>query len=290
MRLGEEVIAIGYPLGGLLGDEPTVSVGIVSAKRDNRLQTDAALNPGNSGGPLVNSSGEVVGVVVSRLEQDRQGRPVAGIGFAIPINEVDVKDQGITQAPTPTPDPNATPAPPPEPTPTPAPYWDVKATTDPVTEERSVVAAMRAVAYTYVEDHDPPVLVFHCTNSDGYDFSGPFYGIFWGFSIGSRGNPTKTQVKWDDEEATGLGWVSANKGTYGFRHSRLPIALFIEELLSHETVYIRVQDAYTQGIKLYAKFELARLEEAIGDEIELCGVDSSPASIIPIPPSLGGLP
>ena len=95
VRLGEEVIAIGYPLGRMLGDEPTVSVGIVSAKRDNLLQTDAALNPGNSGGPLVNTDGEVVGVVVSRLEEDSQGRPIAGIGFAIPINEVDAKDQGL---------------------------------------------------------------------------------------------------------------------------------------------------------------------------------------------------
>ena len=121
VRLGEKVIAIGYPLGRMLGDEPTVSVGIVSAKRDNLLQTDAALNPGNSGGPLVNTDGEVVGVVVSRLEEDSQGRPIAGIGFAIPINEVDAKVQGVTRAPTPTPDPNATPAPTPEPTPTPPP-------------------------------------------------------------------------------------------------------------------------------------------------------------------------
>ena len=112
--MGEEVIAIGYPLGRMLGDEPTVNVGIVSAKRDNLLQTDAALNPGNSGGPLVNTDGEVVGVVVSRLEEDSQGRPIAGIGFAIPINEVDAKVQGVTRAPTPTPDPNATPAPTPE--------------------------------------------------------------------------------------------------------------------------------------------------------------------------------
>ena len=88
IRVGEDVIAIGFPLGRSLGLEPTVSVGIISAKRDNRLQTDASLNPGNSGGPLLDMFGQVAGVVVSRVETDSSGRPVAGIGFAIPINTV----------------------------------------------------------------------------------------------------------------------------------------------------------------------------------------------------------
>ena len=88
IRVGEDVIAIGFPLGRSLGLEPTVSVGIISAKRDNRLQTDASLNPGNSGGPLLDMFGQVVGVVVSRVETNNVGRPVAGIGFAIPINAV----------------------------------------------------------------------------------------------------------------------------------------------------------------------------------------------------------
>ena len=88
IRVGEDVIAIGFPLGQSLGLEPTVSVGIISAKRDNRLQTDASLNPGNSGGPLLDMFGQVVGVVVSRVETNNVGRPVAGIGFAIPINAV----------------------------------------------------------------------------------------------------------------------------------------------------------------------------------------------------------
>ena len=88
IRVGEEVIAIGFPLGRSLGLEPTVSVGIISAKRENRLQTDASLNPGNSGGPLLDMFGQVAGVVVSRVEADDSGRPIAGIGFAIPINAV----------------------------------------------------------------------------------------------------------------------------------------------------------------------------------------------------------
>ena len=88
VRVGAEVIAIGFPLGSTLGDEPTVSRGIISAKRDGRLQTDASVNPGNSGGPLLDMFGQVVGVVVSRVEESSSGRPIMGIGFAIPINEV----------------------------------------------------------------------------------------------------------------------------------------------------------------------------------------------------------
>ena len=88
IRVGEAVIAIGFPLGRTLGMEPTVSVGIVSAKRNDRLQTDAALNPGNSGGPLLNVFGQSIGVVTSRLDSTGSGRAVAGIAFAIPINEV----------------------------------------------------------------------------------------------------------------------------------------------------------------------------------------------------------
>ena len=116
IRVGEDVIAIGFPLGRSLGLEPTVSVGIVSAKRENRLQTDASLNPGNSGGPLLDMFGQVAGVVVSRLETDNSGRPVAGIGFAIPINAVKSGLGGqVSPAgkvlPTPTPFPTIRPTP-----------------------------------------------------------------------------------------------------------------------------------------------------------------------------------
>ena len=88
VRAGEAVIAIGYPLGEELGLEPTVSRGIVSAKRDDYLQTDASLNPGNSGGPLLDANGNVIGVITARVESTETGRPVTGIGFAIPVNAV----------------------------------------------------------------------------------------------------------------------------------------------------------------------------------------------------------
>ena len=116
IRVGEDVIVIGFPLGDSLGLEPTVSVGIISAKREGRLQTDASLNPGNSGGPLLDMFGQVVGVVVSRIESIDGGRAVSGIGFAIPINAVksglgEQVSPGGRVLPTPTPFPTIPPPP-----------------------------------------------------------------------------------------------------------------------------------------------------------------------------------
>lgn len=83
VRPGEPVIAIGNP-DGLQG---TVTGGMVSAVRDDPfsggykvIQTDAASNPGNSGGPLINSQGQVIGVITSKL------RSSEGLNFAVPIN------------------------------------------------------------------------------------------------------------------------------------------------------------------------------------------------------------
>lgn len=79
-RVGEEVVVLGYPLAEVIGfDDFTVTRGIVSRVLVDQglLQFDASVNPGNSGGPVLNSRGEAVGIVVSRI------RGAAGIGFAV---------------------------------------------------------------------------------------------------------------------------------------------------------------------------------------------------------------
>ena len=117
VRVSESVIAIGYPLGEELGQEPTVSRGIISAKRDDYLQTDASVNPGNSGGPLLDSKGHVIGVITTRIESTETGRPVTGIGFAIPIDAVQQDLGGMAASGNAFPNATATPLPTIPPTP-----------------------------------------------------------------------------------------------------------------------------------------------------------------------------
>ena len=94
VRVGDQVIAIGNPFGL----DRSVTAGIVSAvqrriEAPNRLsishviQTDAALNHGNSGGPLLNAQGQVIGVN-AQIETGGVSQGNVGIGFAIPINTV----------------------------------------------------------------------------------------------------------------------------------------------------------------------------------------------------------
>ncbi len=89
LEVGELAVAIGNPLGELSG---TVTAGIISAlDRDitlngqtmNLLQTDAAINSGNSGGALFNSFGEVIGINTAK----NSGTGIEGLGFAIPIDD-----------------------------------------------------------------------------------------------------------------------------------------------------------------------------------------------------------
>ena len=108
---GQWVIALGNPHNLFSASkEPTATVGIISGKNvnfglrksghvyQNMIQTDASINRGNSGGPLVNLSGEVIGIntfIVSTTESHSSG----GIGFSIPISRVeniikDLKEKG----------------------------------------------------------------------------------------------------------------------------------------------------------------------------------------------------
>ena len=92
LRVGDEAFAVGHPLG-LVG---SLSAGVISGlnrsiARDNGgtfkglIQFDAAVNPGNSGGPLLNRNGQVVGIVTSLANPSKNGYFI-GIGFAVPIN------------------------------------------------------------------------------------------------------------------------------------------------------------------------------------------------------------
>ena len=98
--MGEWVCAIGNPLAY----EHTVTVGVVSfigrklfdMNLDNYIQTDAAINFGNSGGPLINARGEVVGI------NSAISRQASSIGFAVPINQAkmilpQLKEKGVVR-------------------------------------------------------------------------------------------------------------------------------------------------------------------------------------------------
>ena len=96
LNVGEDVYAIGNPLGELTF---TFTGGYVSAKDRsvtmsdgtvmNMLQTDTAINTGNSGGPLFNEYGQVIGIVSAKLSSSSSSEAsVEGLGFAIPINDV----------------------------------------------------------------------------------------------------------------------------------------------------------------------------------------------------------
>lgn len=93
LKPGESVIAIGSPLGNF---KNTVTVGVVSAtgraidtgegyQIEDLIQTDAAINHGNSGGPLVNLAGEVIGVNTLVVRSTNGGDVAEGLGFAIPV-------------------------------------------------------------------------------------------------------------------------------------------------------------------------------------------------------------
>ena len=102
---GETVIAIGSPLGDF---KNTVTVGVVSAmgrsidigqgyQVENLIQTDAAINQGNSGGPLVDLAGEVIGLNTLIVRNTGTGAVAEGLGFAIPINTAQVVANQIIQ-------------------------------------------------------------------------------------------------------------------------------------------------------------------------------------------------
>ena len=101
--VGETAVTIGNPLGRNLGY--TLTAGWISARERSitiggrimeLVQFDAAVNSGNSGGPLLNSRGQVIGMVNAKIERDG-AEPVEGLGFAIPVDRVAQVAQDLIQ-------------------------------------------------------------------------------------------------------------------------------------------------------------------------------------------------
>lgn len=97
IKAGQDVLAIGSPMGSEYAN--TVTRGIISATNrtlkagtdgtlTSVIQTDAAINSGNSGGPLINMAGQVIGINSMKLSSNTNGSSIEGMGFAIPSNEV----------------------------------------------------------------------------------------------------------------------------------------------------------------------------------------------------------
>ena len=90
-KIGEEVFTIGYPLSSVMGNNFKVSKGIINAntgiKDDVRfLQISTPIQAGNSGGPLFNKNGNVVGLTTSKLNEDAIGQTVENVNYAIKAN------------------------------------------------------------------------------------------------------------------------------------------------------------------------------------------------------------
>jgi len=105
LKSGESVLAIGSPLGDFMN---TVTVGVISAtgraidtgqgyQVEDLIQTNAAINQGNSGGPLVNLAGEVIGINTMIVRSSSSGTVAEGLGFAIPINTARAVAEQIIQ-------------------------------------------------------------------------------------------------------------------------------------------------------------------------------------------------
>ena len=91
LQPGQTAIAIGSPLGDFRG---TVTMGVISAlnrsvgTQQGLIQTDAAINNGNSGGPLINTLGQVIGINTLVVRSTNEGNVAEGLGFSIPSNQV----------------------------------------------------------------------------------------------------------------------------------------------------------------------------------------------------------
>lgn len=93
VRLGEKVLVAGYPFGDAFSNSIKVTTGVVSSTRgvgndSGQFQLDAAVQPGNSGGPIYDSGGNIVGVVISQLNKKTFGGLVENVNFGIKASTV----------------------------------------------------------------------------------------------------------------------------------------------------------------------------------------------------------
>ncbi|MDE2938522.1 MAG: trypsin-like peptidase domain-containing protein [Chloroflexota bacterium] len=217
VRLGEAAYAIGYPLAEILGLEPTITGGLLSGRVNGYLQTDTPLNPGNSGGPLVNALGCVVGINTQVLRQ-AGGVAIEGVGLAIPVNEVPyplpnrmvncvppasgqlaalptiVPEPTSTPTPTSTPDPTPTPTVAPTPTATSEPTANPDPTLTPAPEPTSTPLPTPTATplptptptATPIPPPTPVPWLAHNFSRGDIEFSFDIPGNFWGGPPGYR--------------------------------------------------------------------------------------------------------
>ena len=138
LQPGLLVVNIGYALA--LEGAATVTTGIISAVRYERskqawvVQSDAALNPGNSGGPMLSTDGTILGINTYKIDQSNSGRDAEGLGFAVSIETVleqlgQLRNTGNPPQVGPTVMPRPTSTPTIRPRPTPTPYVNPQAPT-----------------------------------------------------------------------------------------------------------------------------------------------------------------
>ncbi len=167
---GDEVVAMGYPLG--LRGQATITRGIVSAMRYDSsresevIQTDAAFNPGNSGGPMLSMDGRIVGINTFRIEESEEGRATQGLGFAISEETV---QQILPSLKVSSPQPTPFPTRPPTSTPTRAPTATRPPSAQSPRPTRPTPAAIDEIGFGPIDGelrHDPSVNVIKTHYAD----------------------------------------------------------------------------------------------------------------------------
>ncbi len=215
VRAGERVFAIGYPLAEILGPQPKINGGSVSGWANGYLQTSVPLNPGNSGGPLVNVLGCVVGINTQVLRQ-AGGVAIEGVSLAIPINAIPyplpnrvgncvpassgqlaalltvtpaptaTPTPEPTQTPTATPPPTATPLPTATPSPEPTPTPEPTSTPLPTPTPTATPLPTPTPTATPIPSPTPVPWLAHNFASGDIEFSFDIPGNFWGGPPGYR--------------------------------------------------------------------------------------------------------